>query len=608
MKATDCIVLLVPLVIGLASVLLPRIRPARIPDFSDEPLTREERRVYNRWEFGSVLPILLGGAVLGYPYYLAIMRAASRFHHETSDMLILAQPTPSFWAFGAGLRPGGLEATLIRISQSLHCLSILTRRLLFMKPIALAGLAALLVAVATRANEPTAQSAPAPETSKSDDQQRRSEGLIARQYAQIRADFEAQQAAHRPAATKPERTHDKGDAAPKASLDVVAYCRRMLDLAESSPDHPAARDALLWVINTPGTAGMDVRAHRDQVARAGALLVRHHSDDPEAVRIGLTLSNASNFQRDALFFGFYLGAKGHEAKGLARLALANYLNLKARGAAYAQSVDGRPKRRFFSAGKVVRELDLTDEEYADHLALRHCDPQKLRDQAERLYEEVITEYGDIPYVTWRHRELEALLKEPAPQWNGKPLTDERRHSLEAMLANKSTLEKEATDRLDVMVNLAVGRPAPDIDGTDMDGKPLRLSDFKGKVVVLNFWGTWCGPCMALVPRERELVARLKDQPFALLGVDCKDNREAARQAMAQEGMTWPSWHDGAADRGPIAERYHVRGYPAIFVIDSKGIIRGRNPFTVDQHLVDKLLEEMKRPTPPQGASPPSSQE
>ena len=223
-----------------------------------------------------------------------------------------------------------------------------------------------------------------------------------------------------------------------------------------------------------------------------------------------------------------LGPRATRRRG-SRLALANYLNLKAKAVASARrSVDGRPKRRYFSAGKVVREVDLTDEEYADHLALRHCDPQKLRDQAEQLYEEVITDYGDIPYVTWRHREFEALLKEPAPQWNGKPLTDERRHSLEASLAHKTTLGKEAADKLDVMVNLAVGRPAPEIEGTDMHGKPLRLSDFKGKVVVLNFWGTWCGPCMALVPQERNLVARLKYQPFAFLGVNCKDNRETAQ--------------------------------------------------------------------------------
>jgi hypothetical protein len=78
--------------------------------------------------------------------------------------------------------------------------------------------------------------------------------------------------------------------------------------------------------------------------------------------------------------------------------------------------------------------------------------------------------------------------------------------------------------------------------------------------------------------------------------------------MAREGMTWPSWYDGAAARGPITERYHVRGYPSIFAIDAKGIIRARHTFSVDQDLVDKLLEEMKRPTPTQGTSPPASQE
>jgi thiol-disulfide isomerase/thioredoxin len=475
-----------------------------------------------------------------------------------------------------------------------------------MRPIALAGLTALLVATVTSADEPTAQSAVAAGTSKSDNQRSRSEGSIAERYAQIRAEFDAQQAADRQAATKAESTRDKGNVAAKSSPDLVAYCRRMVDLAESSQDDPAARDALVWVFNAPRSAATDVGAYHDQLARAGALLVRHHGDDPEAVRIGLTLSNA-NDRQDALLYGFYAAAKGHETKGLARLALAQYLELKAKVVVGARSVDGRPKRRFLSGGKVAREFDLTDEEYAYHLALRHCDPQIIRDEAVRIYEEVISEYGDIPYVTWRHRELEALLNEPAPQWNGKPLTDQRRHSLEATLAIKRTLGQEAADRLDVMLNLAVGRTAPEIDGTDMDGKPLRLSDYRGKVVVVVFWGTWCGPCMALVPRERELVARLKGQPFALLGVDCQDDRETARKAMAREGMTWPSWYDGADDPGPIAKRYHVRGYPSMFVIDAKGIIRARSPFLVDQD-VDKLLEEMKRTTPTQGASPPASEE
>jgi hypothetical protein len=134
-----------------------------------------------------------------------------------------------------------------------------------MRPIALAGLAALLVATVTSADEPTAQSAVAAKTSKPDDQRSQSEGLIAKQFAQIRTEYEAEQAAHQPAAIKAESTRDKPDGAAKTSADLVAYCRRMVGLAESFPDDPAARDALLWVINTPGTAVTDVRVHRDQV-------------------------------------------------------------------------------------------------------------------------------------------------------------------------------------------------------------------------------------------------------------------------------------------------------------------------------------------------------
>ena len=122
---------------------------------------------------------------------------------------------------------------------------------------------------------------------------------------------------------------------------VAEYARRMVDLVESSPRDPAGRDALIWVIEMPGLR--DTGAYGDQFARAAALLVRHHGDDPEAVRIGLLLDNMTSSRRDALLLGFYAAARGREAKGLARLALAQYLAKKARFVASARSVEGRPK-------------------------------------------------------------------------------------------------------------------------------------------------------------------------------------------------------------------------------------------------------------------------
>jgi thiol-disulfide isomerase/thioredoxin len=259
-------------------------------------------------------------------------------------------------------------------------------------------------------------------------------------------------------------------------------------------------------------------------------------------------------------------------------------------------------------GNIFREFDLTDEQYADHLAARLCDPQAIQAEADRLFEEVISEYGDVPHVTHRARELAALLKEAKPQWRGKPLTAEDRREIEGRLASKKTLGQVAEARLDDMYNLAVGKPAPEIVGADVDGKPLRLSDYRGNVVMLVFWGSWCGPCMAQVPHERELVERLKGQPFALLGVDCDEkSKDAARAVMARERMTWPSWYDDGAGTGPIANRYHIRGFPRVFLIDAKGVIRDRSiSGVVLEGAVNKLLAEMKPPTSGDGTSPPGS--
>ena len=102
---------------------------------------------------------------------------------------------------------------------------------------------------------------------------------------------------------------------------------------------------------------------------------------------------------------------------------------------------------------------------------------------------------------------------------------------------------------------------PRLTGVDFDGKPLKLSDYRGKVVVLVFWGTWCGPCMREVPHERELAERLKDKPFAVLGVNCDDDKQAAVSAIKSERISWPNWHDGAPGEGPIAKRYHIRELP-----------------------------------------------
>ena len=321
--------------------------------------------------------------------------------------------------------------------------------------------------------------------------------------------------------------------------------------------------------------------HAGEFALAASWLVRHFGDDPDAVRVGLELDNWPNAYRDNLLLSFYASAKGRESKGLARLALAQYLERKAdawpRGPGRWKA--GRRTLTTISSARTGRSTprrrSCPTRTYAYLLHLKQCDVSYLRAEAERLYEEVIAEYGDVPYITARDRLLEALLKQPEPKWNGEPLTDEGRRRIEARLARRSTLGQVAEARLDDWHNLAVGKPAPEIKGVDVHGKPLTLSDYRGKVVALVFWGTWCGPCMREIPREKALVERMKGRPFAMLGVNTDADAVAARKVMEAQGVTWPNWHDGEPGEGPIAKLYHVRGYPTVYVIDAEGKIRSK---------------------------------
>ena len=122
---------------------------------------------------------------------------------------------------------------------------------------------------------------------------------------------------------------------------------------------------------------------------------------------------------------------------------------------------------------------------------------------------------------------------------------------------------------------SVGNLAPEIAGIDLAGRPLKLSDYRGRVVLLNFWGTWCFPCMKLVPHERELAAAHRERPFDIVGVDCDDDVQKAREAVAQHGMTWRSFRNQAGEGPAITAEWKVLGFPTLYLIDHHGIIRKR---------------------------------
>jgi len=125
---------------------------------------------------------------------------------------------------------------------------------------------------------------------------------------------------------------------------------------------------------------------------------------------------------------------------------------------------------------------------------------------------------------------------------------------------------------------------------DIDGKTVKLSELKGKVVVLDIWATWCPPCRAMIPHERELVKRLKDKPFALISISGDEKKETLKNFLAENPMPWTHWWNGQT--GGILEAWDVQSFPTIYVLDAKGVIRYKDVRgeKMDE-AVDALLKE-----------------
>ena len=116
---------------------------------------------------------------------------------------------------------------------------------------------------------------------------------------------------------------------------------------------------------------------------------------------------------------------------------------------------------------------------------------------------------------------------------------------------------------------AIGHPAPDFTLTDAAGQTFRLSDLRGKPVVLNFWATWCPPCKAEMPELQAASERLAGE-VAIVGVDQGESAAEVKAFAAQHGLTFPMPVDGKMD---VSRQYLVRNLPTTFFIDRSGTIR-----------------------------------
>ena len=119
----------------------------------------------------------------------------------------------------------------------------------------------------------------------------------------------------------------------------------------------------------------------------------------------------------------------------------------------------------------------------------------------------------------------------------------------------------------------IGKPAPDFQVMDLKGKKLSLKKFEGQVVLLDFWATWCPPCVAEIPNVKKAYEKYKDQKFQIIGISLDRSQPPLDAFIERENLAWLHYWD---QNGKLANQYGVRGIPSTFLIDGEGVIRRTN--------------------------------
>jgi peroxiredoxin len=299
-----------------------------------------------------------------------------------------------------------------------------------------------------------------------------------------------------------------------------------LELARAHPGEPVALEALKFVVRTnragPGDASaralkmlLDGKYERESDQRGYlptvSLTLRQYPDAGKLLRLMLAENPSRTNRAQACYW------------------LANHLHQQARMLRkLREKPEEIPNYHDYKAAQPIEEFLSTHDEAA------------LERESEALFERVVAEFPD------------------------EKIDDDTR-----------PLGVIATGELFTRRSLKEGKIAPEIEGKDHEGKSFKLSDFRGKVVVLTFSGNWCGPCRGMYPQERMLVSALKDKPFAMVSVTTDKDAQTLRDAIKSGEITWRCWDDGGTD-GPITTQWGIISFPTIFVLDPAGVIRHRD--------------------------------
>lgn len=132
------------------------------------------------------------------------------------------------------------------------------------------------------------------------------------------------------------------------------------------------------------------------------------------------------------------------------------------------------------------------------------------------------------------------------------------------------------------LDLVRARMAPSFALTTVDGQRVSLDDLQGKVVLVDFWATWCSACLTAVPHIRDIAKKFQGEPLVVISISLDTNPGEWKKFITKHEMTWPQYFDGGWT-GPISRAFGVHAIPQTFTIDADGVLQ-------DEHIGDASIE------------------
>ena len=118
----------------------------------------------------------------------------------------------------------------------------------------------------------------------------------------------------------------------------------------------------------------------------------------------------------------------------------------------------------------------------------------------------------------------------------------------------------------------IGKTVPDFSAMDLDGNPISLEQYRGKVVLLDFWAVWCGPCISEMPNVIKVYDTYKDEGFDIIGISLDTDEDRLRNYLKENNIPWRQVFSGEGWKSPVAQQYGIRAIPAPWLIDKDGTL------------------------------------